>query len=228
MKQDFIQANPMILRALGEAMDRRVERIPATERTFSPAFEQRMNRLIRAQSKPYYRFVNTTPKKALLALAAAILLMITMMFSVAALREPVVRFIVEVYEKFSQVFIHQEEEAQFPAMLEIYYTPAWLPEGYRENEDQMIDALIFCERTYVNENEDEIKFKQHTITTFVLHIDTEAVQAKPCLVNGKDGLYYSNKGIQNLIWNFEQYGFHVSGPVPEADLLRMAESLREK
>jgi len=228
MKQDFIQANPVILRALGEAMDRRVERIPATERTFSPAFEQRMNRLIRAQSKPYYRFVNTTPKKALLALAAAVLLMITMMFSVSALREPVVRFIVEVYEKFSQVFFQQQEEDYFPATLEVYYTPTWLPEGYLEETDQIVDIILRCDHTYVNENRDEINYRQYTITTSILSIDTEDVQPKPVSVNGNEGLYYSNKRIQNLIWNDGQYGFRLSGPVPEADLLRMAESLREK
>ena len=50
--------------------------------------------------KPYYRFVNTNAKKAMLALAAVILLLITMIFSVSALREPVVQFLKEVYESF--------------------------------------------------------------------------------------------------------------------------------
>jgi len=228
MKQDFIQANPMILRALGEAMDRRVERIPATERTFSPAFEQRMNRLICAQSKPYYRFVNTTPKKALLALAAAILLMITMMFSVSALREPVVRFIVEVYEKFSHVFIHQEEEAQFPATLEVYYAPTWLPEGYQEDVEQLVDIPNLCERAFINESDYDIRFKQYTLTGTVSRIDTEGVSLKSVTVSGNEGLFFSNKGFQYLEWNDGQYGFSLVGPMPEADLLRMAESLREK
>ena len=53
-----------------------------------------------AQSKPYYRYYNTGAKKALLALAAVILLLITMVFSVSALREPVVEFLTEIYHMF--------------------------------------------------------------------------------------------------------------------------------
>jgi len=100
MKQDFIRENPAIIRALGVAMDRKVERIPVIQHTFSPAFEGRMNRLLRAQDKSYYRFVNTGAKRAVLALAVVILLLITMVFSVSALREPVVQFIAEIYEIF--------------------------------------------------------------------------------------------------------------------------------
>lgn len=100
MKQDFIRENPAIIRALGAVMDRKAERIPVIEHTFSPTFEDRMNRLVRAQDKSYYRFVNTGAKRAVLALAVVILLLITMVFSVSALREPVVQFIAEIYEMF--------------------------------------------------------------------------------------------------------------------------------
>jgi len=180
------------------------------------------------QAKPYHRFVNTSAKRAVLALVTAILLLITMVFSVSALREPVVRFIVEVYEKFSQVFIHQEEEAQFPATLEVYYTPGWLPEGYQEDTDKTVDAIIFFMQRFIEDTGNEIIFEQIVIETNVLRIDTEGVQIKQVAVNGNVGLYYSNKGIQTLTWNDGQYGLTLSGPVPEADLLRMAESLREK
>jgi len=228
MKQDYIQRNPMILLAIGEAMDRRVERIPVAEHTFSPAFERKMNRVIRAQSKPYFRFVNTNAKKAVLALATALLILLTMVFSVAALREPVVRFIVEVYEKFSNVFFHQQEDAYFPDELEVYYIPTWLPDGYQIDDTKTIDIAILYKQMFFDNADHDIELKQYTITDTVLRIDTESVQTKPVTVNGNAGLFYSTKGIQTLLWNNGQYGFLVSGPVAEAELLRMAESLREK
>jgi len=52
------------------------------------------------QAKPYHRFVNTSAKRAVLALVTVILLLIAMVFSVSALREPVVQFLKEVYEIF--------------------------------------------------------------------------------------------------------------------------------
>jgi len=79
---------------------------------------------------------------------------------------------VETYEKFSRVFFQQREE-QFPGILEEYFAPAWLPEEYQEDTDQLIDAIIHCERTYIRENQNDIKFTQHTITSNVLRIDSE-------------------------------------------------------
>jgi len=220
-------SSPQFKRALFDVQTAECERYAAkvVPVIFSTVFERKMDRLIQAHSKPYYHLVNTNAKKVILALAATFILMITMIFSVSALREPVVRFLIEVYEKFSQVFIHQQQEAEFPAILEVYYAPSWLPEGYREDAGQAIDATIFCEWTYVAENKVEIKFKQYTITSPILAIDTEDIQAEPCLVKGNEGLYYSNKGIQHLIWNDEQYGFHVTAPISEADLLRIADSI---
>ena len=193
---------------------------------FSPEFERKMERLLRAQRKSYYPLINTRPKRVLLSFAVVLILLITTVFSVSALREPVVRFFVEVYEKFSNVFFHQQGEESFPAMLEVYYAPTWLPEGYIEAADQLVDAIIQCERTYTSESREDIIFKQHTITSLLLAIDSEDIQTKPCLVNGQEGLYYSNKEIQRVIWNDGQYGYSVFGPVTEGELLRIAESIQ--
>jgi len=222
--------SPQFRQALFDVQTAECERYAASAVpvTFSPAFERRMERLIRVRRKPYYPLISTRPRRILLSFAVILLLLLSMVFSVSALREPVVRFIVEVYEKFSQVFFRQqpEEEQHFPVMLETYYAPTWLPEGYSEDVDQMIDVIIFCERTYVSEADEEIMFKQHTITSPILQIDTEDVQARQVAVNGSVGLVYSNKDIQRLMWNDAQYGFFVSGPVLESELLRIAVSLQ--
>jgi len=193
---------------------------------FSPEFERKMNRLLRAQRKPYYPLVNTRPKRALLSFVVVIILLIVMVFSVSALREPVVRFIVEVYEKFSQVFFHQQEEAYFPATLETYYSPTWLPNGYREDATKTIDAVFYFEQRFSDDSSNEIKFEQTVIASTLLQIDTEDVQPKPIVVNGNAGLFYSNKGVQHLLWNDGQYGFFISGPATEVELLRMAGSIQ--
>jgi len=227
VKQDYIQQNPMIIRAIGEAMDRKVKRIPIVEYVFSPTFERKMNRLIRIQSKPYYRFVDTSPKKAVLALAAALVLMIAMVFSVSALREPVVRFIVEVYEKFSSVFFHSgEEELAPPLTLEAIYEPAWIPEGYVLDDEDAVATDIF-RISYFSKGDDIIVFQQHIIS-FGVNLDTEGAEIHPAVVHGNNAILYHNKDIWTLVWNDDQYGYSLSGPVGDNDLLRMGESLREK
>jgi len=228
MTLDDLLNSPQFKRALFDVHDQECERFAATMEPvmFSPKFKRKMARLFRAQRSPFYPLVNTSFKKAVLAMAIVIILMITTVFSVSALREPVVRFIVEVYEKFSQVFFQHEPEEQFPATLEVYYAPTWLPEGYQIDDEHTIDAIIFFDQRYVDDTGNEIKFEQIVIVTNVLRVDTEGVQSKPISVNGNAGLFYSNKEIQHLLWNDGQYGFFVSGPVAEADLLCIAESIR--
>ena len=223
--------SPQFKRALFDVHNRECERFAAEMEpvVFSPRLERKMARLLRAQRKPYYPLMNTGFKKVVLAAVLTIILMTTTVFGVSALREPVIRFIIEVYEKFSLVFVQpppQEEEKSFPALLEVYYAPAWLPEGYQEDVEQMVDAVVLYERTYLDESENEIRFKQYTMIATVSRIDTEGVQTKQVALNGHEGLFFSNKGIQQLLWNDGQYYFTMLGPVTEAEMLRMAESIR--
>jgi len=228
MNIEALLRSPQCKQALFDVQTEECERFAASMEpvTFSPKFERKMERLLRAYRKPYYPMVNTNFKKAALAMAVVLILMITTVFSVSALREPVIRFFVEVYEKFSHVFFHHKPEEQFPATLEVYYAPTWLPEGYKEDIDKALDAIFFCEMIYANGDSDELVFKQYTITSSELYIDTEDVQVHTVFVNGNEGIYFSNKEIQHLTWNDEQYGFSVSGPISEADLLRLAELIR--
>lgn len=228
MTLDELLNSPQFKQALFDVHDQKCERYAETMEpvTFSPKFERKMERLLRAHRKPYYSLINTKPKRAMLAVALTIILMITMVFSVSALREPVIQFFVEVYEKFSQVFFQHNEEEQFPATLEVYYTPTWLPEGYRGDPAQTLDIINLCERVYVSESGQDILFGQYTITSSALRIDTEGVEIESVILSGNAGLYFSNKGFQYLTWNDGQYGFSVSGPVSKADIVRLAESIQ--
>jgi len=208
-------------------MDQRVEAIPIIEHTFSPEFEQRMERRIRAQEKPYYRLINTNAKKAVLALAATFILMITMVFSVSALREPVVRFIVEVYEKFSTVFFSNHDgELVPPATLETIYEPSWLPDGY-VLEDAMTMATDFSRTDYYAKGNDYIVLQQYTLSNR-MNINTEGTEIQSALIHGNTAILYQNKGAWTLAWDNGLYGFTLSGPEETGNMLRIAESLQEK
>ena len=222
MKQDFIEKNPMVIQALSEVMDRECERIPIIEHTFSPAFELKMSHLMNGHHK------RSNKRRVVLVLAATFVIMIIMVFSISALREPVIRFFVNVYERFSVVFFTSNEaESELPEILEIIFEPTWLPERFSLEESQVIELDVFRQSMFFHENE-MIELTQFTITSTALVLDTEDVEATEVSVGTYLGLSYYNKGMQNLIWNTDRYGFSLSGPVSEAELLRIAESLREK
>jgi len=229
MTMEALLRSPEFRQALFDVQNEECEQLEAEVARnpvrVSAEFERRMRRLIRTERSPYYRLANTNGKKAVLALAATFILMMTMVFSVSAIREPVVRFIIEAYQKFSRVFFHQQEE-HFPSVLEVHYLPTWLPEGYSEDINQTIDYVTDCERTYICESKYDVTFTQYTITSIVVRIDSEGTSVETVSVDGREGFYYTNKEIQSLTWSDGQYGFRISGPISEADLLRMAESIQ--
>jgi len=81
------------------------------------------------ETKPYFRFVNTGAKRTLLALAVVMLLLITMVFSVSALREPVMEFISEIYHMFfpsdAPEWMYERETTRYLQEDGIAPTVAW-------------------------------------------------------------------------------------------------------
>lgn len=224
-KNDFVSENPLILQALREVIDQRVEQVPIVEHTFSEKFERRMNKLILAQIKPYFYLINTSAKKAALAFAAAFILMITMIFSVSALREPVLRFILEVYEKFSTVFFNSHEEVVAPPeTLETLYEPSWLPEGYVLENEVNTDLFRKC---YFSNGTDAFEFQQNSIL-LGHNLDTEGAEIQQTTVLEHKAILYHNKEVWNIVWSDSEYSYAIVGMRDENQILRVAESLRKK
>lgn len=231
MRQDFIRDNQMIIQALRQAQNEKTDDLikTAKENTYvaSERFERKMQRLVAAQRRPYYKYTNTRAKRAVLVLAAAIVLMITMVFSVSALREPVVRFFVETFELFSTVWFESPSSEELPPEeLSQIFVPSYIPEGFVLDEDlTMSFQAIFV---YLRENE-MIIYQQFLHGGPGIDINTEGVIHEYILVGEHNGLFYSNLGVQTILWSDDRhYGFSVSGPVPREALLTMALSLTEK
>ena len=112
--------------------------------TPSPRFERRMARLFLQQQKPYYSYVNRSWKRAVLAVVFVLMLFAASM-SVSAIREPTIHFVIEVYEKFSSLFLQTAETSAEWVM----YSPSSLPEGYiLISEEQLADIIV---RRYRND-----------------------------------------------------------------------------
>jgi hypothetical protein len=227
MKPDFMR-DPRLTAALREAQnqntDALLERATGGGHAFSPAFERSMARLIKAQRRPGHALVSTRPRRAVLALAAVLVLMTSLMLTVSALREPVLRLIIVAQEKYSDVSYDNTEN--LPNTLETLYAPAKLPQGYRLDETQTIDYETFYRLIYCGDGDAEIIYTQIVIAGTRMTIDTEGVETQRVLVGGREGIYYSNKGFQSVIWDDGQYSFSLIGKVTKAQLLRTARSLR--
>lgn len=69
----------------------------------SETFETNMQNLIDKQQKPYFYLINTVGKRVAIIVVVLFSALITTVFSVEALRKPVVEFFVTIFEQFSTV-----------------------------------------------------------------------------------------------------------------------------
>lgn len=71
---------------------------------FSAEFEQKIAKLIQKEKSFFWHFVNTASKRAAVIILVFVILFTTAC-SVKAIREPIVRFLIEVYETFNSYTI---------------------------------------------------------------------------------------------------------------------------
>ena len=103
--------------------------------TFSEKFNKKMEKLIKSQRKSYYILINTVGKRVAI-LFVAIITLFTASMSVKAIREPVINFIIEVYESFTKYFF----EGETAEKIEKVYSITKLPVGFKQTQVVENDA----------------------------------------------------------------------------------------
>ena len=154
----------------------------------SNSFDKSMEHFLKSGGK---RFVTVKVKKALLLLAATVGLIATSLFSVAATREPIVKFCVSTYENCLSAI----EELKAPSSIEERYALSWVPDGYILEPAFTEDFEDLYSATYLNENGQKIVFRQQTLNSVGFAFDTEAI-VESTIVCGCGGQFSSYKGTQ--------------------------------
>ena len=191
---------------------------------FSETFNRKMEKLLRFSQKSYFPYVNTIGKRVAIITIAVVISLSATAFSVKAIRVPVVNFFVNVYEKFSSiVFQSPESKKTYPTAIEQFYEPDYLPEGYTLLENQ--NLLVATQIIYSNSNGNELIFEQYVITSNELKVDTEGVEIEKITVDDNKALFYSNKGIHNLVWTDGVYGYKITGEIDKEVMLKIARSI---
>ena len=134
--------------------------------TFSPKFEKKMEKLIKAQQNSYWMLVNTATKRMVVACIVLIFL-ITTACSVKSIREPIVQMFTDVYEQF----IHFILSGDVSDTIVKEYQVTFLPVGFEQTEKFTSETTI----TTVYENADGriIEFTQTISDGIDLYLDSE-------------------------------------------------------
>lgn len=195
-----------LLNAIREAATYEFRDIPRDDsqipHKFSAEFEYKIAKLIQKEKSFFWHFINTASKRV-----AVIVLVFVMLFttacSVKAIREPIVRFLTEVYETFTQYFFEGEKTN---VITEKYQISA-IPTGFSEESVFETDTVITV--VYQNAQNNTIHFTQSITDGTTIYLDSEKGDRKTIAVSEYEVHLYSQNGVLFAMWVHDGYYFEV-------------------
>ncbi|MGI6332888.1 MAG: DUF4367 domain-containing protein [Zhaonellaceae bacterium] len=222
MKIDF--TDEMLREAVVRADIRELEAMPADheiEHEFSKRFERRMGKLIRRGKTGSPVGAIAFLRRHMVAFVAAIIILFASAMSVSAVRAAVFEFITEVYEKFTHIFFNESPPSQESADELSIRRPSFIPEGFElVNEKTTGPVLLVYEK-----GSDYISYSHQRVEDVSMDINTEGAELEELEFKGLPAKYYSNQGVQNLLWYDDEYLYMVSSTLDRDAVFRIAESV---
>ena len=142
----------------------------------------------------------------MVAFVAAIIILFASAMSVSAVRAAVFEFVTEVYEKFTHMFFEESPPSQESSDEFIVRRPSFIPEGFELVDEKTAGPVLLV---YEN-GSDYISYSQQRLEDVSMDINTEGAELEEVEFNGHPAKYYSNRGVQNLLWYDDEYLYMVS------------------
>lgn len=195
--------------AFREVVSSEFSHIPTDENSidyvFSKRFEKRMEKLIKSQKKAYWGLINTASKRAAI-IVLAILTMFTTAFSVKAIREPIVKFMTEIYETFTHYFF----EGDTAKAITKEYVISQIPAGF--DEKNKIENKNSITRVYESNSGDSIIFSQYTTKYSIGYLlDNENNKTYTEKISDTEIVFYEAYDTIQALWVKDGYAFNITG-----------------
>lgn len=181
-------------------------------------FDQRMKELFRNQTTamPGRR----VKRMLLIAIIAALM---TSAMSVQAIREPIEKFFLEIYDICTDIIFQQSENSSVEEYE--FFVPEF-PEGYIETRREVLETQIKVE--YKTENNGYLRYTQYLLDGMALSIDTEDADVKLDQIQGNNVFLYSNKGFNSIIWSDGTFGYKLNTTCDVEELRNIAKRIMEE
>ena len=211
--------------ALQAYYDQELSNLPSEEelaakQQFSPEFERKMERIKKLSRRNYVSIAHLTVRRSSVAAILVIVLLASSM-SVEAIRTPIVKFLLEGYETFSRIIFPPVAPTSEDSTFE-YIMPA-IPDDYSVVSEIKLDGFYNVELQSVDG--ENIRYSKQRLDSLTMDIDTEGITTEAIVINGFDGLRYSNKDVNNLIWNDGFCVFSLSGTCDFSLLEEMSKNI---
>ena len=195
--------------------------------SFSDLFEEKMQRLISRQKKGWFYLVDTSAKRVAIIILALLISLTATTFSVKALRETAIDFIIEVYERFTRIiFVDDTAQNSEDNSLALSFEPVfpdYIPDGFELSNSMDLDVLVM--REYKNSKGQFFVYDQQLKDDTILSINTEEAGYENIIISGYDGFMYKFGSETTVIFAKENSIFSVTGDILEDELIKICNSI---
>jgi hypothetical protein len=166
-------------------------------------YENYMDGLIRRSKNPTPLHFRTAWGRAA-CVAAAVLIAFTCSMTVSAVRTPVVNFLTNAYDQFTEILFDDADIEKAPSTIETVYTLGYVPEGYElhlESLEKKASSFV-----WKNIDGDSVEFDQ-LLLGIRITVDNEVNEFVHFDVDGTEILFKEKYGKKTYFWNTNEYQF---------------------
>lgn len=188
---------------------------------FSRHFRRKMRALCRYERRsPRMRQFVHRAKTAAAACAVIIVVLMSAVMSVEAARKQFFEVITKVYERFTEIRVHDPENSSQVLTL---CKPEYVPNGYVIKEQHVYSDSVY-DVYYVNENENPINYSQEILGgTYIF--DTEDAYTDTRMIGGWEVHVIEKNGHSQMYWYDDSFFYTLRGKIELRELVKMAESI---
>lgn len=142
----------------------------------------------------------------------AVLMTFILMISISAIRVPVIKFIINLYEDFVSIFVDESDDITSCDTIEEVYLPSSMPYDFIDMKTENYGVLVIT--TWINNNNSTIQLYQHILVEGVkAFIDKQEINYTQKNLNSNLIIFYANKNnVYNIVWTDEKYIYNILCP----------------
>ena len=182
-----------------------IDALPDEEITFSEKYKNAISKLMNNTRRSARSF----SKKATVILVA-VLTSLILMISVSAIREPILNFLVDIYDNYIKVTVDNKDEKE--SVIEAPSYPSYMIEGYTLDYVNNLESLIMTR--WKNGNDEIMNLSQYINSDGTdVHINNQGVSYNDVVLKSGLKLYYSaSHGYYEFYWVDGKYFYIFSCP----------------
>lgn len=218
--------NVVLKQAALRALNTELDLLPSEDElkahySFTPEFKKKINDLIAKTDRRYVSVAGFKLRRAVVALVAA-LLMLTGCMSFKAVREPIVKFFAQTYEKGTDITF---EGTEYMNPDDFEYKMPVPPEGYFIVEEEKYGGLYDVK--FKNINGDIIYYTQLNPDGATVMLNTENADVSYIDINGHEAMKIENGYAGNIIaWCDGIYYYEFIGTCDMGTLEKTAKTIK--